>query len=105
MVRLMRERGLYSEETNAVTFLTPALFRATIPLPAQVPVGNYSVDVKLFADGNLIAHTDSAFEIVKVGFEQFVATSARQDGFTYGLATAFMALMTGWMASIVFRKD
>jgi hypothetical protein len=23
----------------------------------------------------------------------------------YGLVTAAMALMTGWMASIVFRKD
>ena len=37
--------------------------------------------------------------------EQFVATHARQNGFAYGLVTAFMALMTGWMASIVFRKD
>ena len=26
-------------------------------------------------------------------------------GLVYGLVTAFMALMTGWMASIVFRKD
>ena len=41
----------------------------------------------------------------EVGFEQFVATTARQNGFIYGLVTAFMALMTGWMASIVFRKD
>jgi hypothetical protein len=40
-----------------------------------------------------------------VGFEQFVATSARQNGFVYGLVTAVMALMTGWIASIVFRKD
>ncbi|WP_447407653.1 TIGR02186 family protein, partial [Clostridium perfringens] len=32
-------------------------------------------------------------------------TSARQNGFIYGLVTAAMALMTGWMASIVFRKD
>jgi hypothetical protein len=32
-------------------------------------------------------------------------TSARQNGFVYGLVTVFMALMTGWMASIVFRKD
>ena len=39
------------------------------------------------------------------GFEQFVATTATQHGFVYGLITAFMALMTGWMASIVFRKD
>ena len=53
----------------------------------------------------LVTKADTAFEIVKVGFEQFVATTARQDGFAYGLATALMALMTGWMASIVFRKD
>ena len=42
--------------------------------------------------------------LVKLG-EQFVANSARQNGFIYGLVTAAMALMTGWMASIVFRKD
>ena len=34
-----------------------------------------------------------------------IATTAQQHGFVYGLITAFMALMTGWMASIVFRKD
>ena len=105
LVRLMRERGLYSEEVNAVTFLTPTLFRASIKLPAQVPVGNYTVDVKLFADGNLIAHTDSAFEIVKVGFEQFVVEAARNHGLLYGFATALMALLTGWIASVAFRRD
>ena len=105
MVRLMRDRGLYSEEPNAVTFLTPTLFRAAISLPAQVPIGNYTVDVKLFADGNLIAHTDSAFEIVKVGFEQFVVDAAREHGLLYGLATAMMALLTGWIASVAFRRD
>ena len=71
----------------------------------ELPIGNYTVDVKLFADGNLIAHTDSAFEIVKVGFEQFIANSSKQHGLLYGLATALMALMTGWLASVVFRRD
>ena len=104
-VRLRMEHGLYREETSAVTFLTPTLFRTGIPLPAAVPIGTYEVDIKLFSDGALIARTETAFDIVKVGFEQFVATTARQDGFVYGLVTAFMALMTGWMASIVFRKD
>ena len=105
LVRLMRERGLYSEETSAVTFLTPTLFRASIKLPAQVPVGDYTADVKLFADGNLIAHTGSAFEIVKVGFEQFVVEAARDHGLLYGVATALMALLTGWIASVAFRRD
>ena len=88
-----------------MTFLTPTLFRAVIALPAQVPIGGYNVNVKLFVDGNLIAHTDSAFEIVKVGFEQFVVAAAYEHGLLYGLATAMMALLTGWIASVVFRRD
>jgi len=104
-VRLRKQHGLYREETSAVTFLTPTLFRTGIPLPAEVPIGTYNVEIKLFADGVFLTKTDTAFEIVKVGFEQFVATTARQNGFVYGLVTAAMALMTGWMASIVFRKD
>ncbi len=85
--------------------IEPTLFRTGIPLPAEVPIGTYDVDIKLFADGTLVTRTETTFEIVKVGFEQFVATTARQNGFAYGLVTAFMALMTGWMASVVFRKD
>ena len=56
-----------------MTFLTPALFRAAIPIPDNAPTGSYEVDVKLFVDGALLTRTQTALEIVKVGFEQFVA--------------------------------
>jgi uncharacterized protein (TIGR02186 family) len=105
LLRIKGDHGLYSETTNGVTFLTPTLYRASIFVPAEAEVGNYEVDVKLFADGEMIARTSSAFEIITVGFERFIAGSAVDHGILYGLATATMALMTGWFASIVFRRD
>jgi uncharacterized protein (TIGR02186 family) len=104
-VRIKRAQGLYREQANAVTFLTPNLFRTSIPLPANVPIGEYEVDVKLFAAGTMVAQETTAFEIIKAGFEQFVANSARDYGVLYGFATMFMALFTGWLGAIIFRRD
>ena len=104
-LRLKGARQLYVENTGAVTFLTPTLYRASIPLPAVVPIGNYDVDLKLFADGALVGRANSAFEIVKAGFEQVVASSAQSHGMLYGLTTVMFALVTGWFASVVFRRD
>lgn len=104
-VRLRTEQGLYREAPDAVTFLTPTLFRTGIPLPIKVPIGIYNVDIKLLADGVLLTKTQTSFEVVKVGFEQFVAESAKHHGLLYGLVTALMALMVGWLGSVVFRRD
>lgn len=104
-LRLQGERKLYLQKPNAVTFLAPTLFRASVPLPAEALVGSYAVEVMLFAEGEMIARTTSAFEISKVGFERFVVVAAHDYGLLYGIATVMMALMTGWLASIVFRRD
>jgi uncharacterized protein (TIGR02186 family) len=105
LIRLRKERGLFVEDTSAVTFLTPTLFRAAIKLPAEAPVGTYDVDVRLFADNAELARANSALEVVKVGVEAFVASAAQNHGLLYGLITTLMALATGWFASIVFRRD
>ena len=104
-IRLKMQHELYVQKTNGVTLLTPTVFRAEIPLPAEAPIGNYDVDVKVFADGALLTRANSAFEIIKVGFEQFVANAAQDYGLLYGITTAMMAIMTGWFAAVVFRRD
>lgn len=104
-LRLKVDQGLYRELQNGVTFLTPSLFRASIAIPDNAPTGAYEVDIKLFVDGTLLTRTQTALEVVKIGFEQFIANAARDYGLLYGILTAMMALLTGWLASVVFRKD
>jgi uncharacterized protein (TIGR02186 family) len=104
-IRINKQRGLYREATNAVTFMTPTLFRAEVLLPAGVLVGSYEVDVRLLADGAVIVRSTSAFEVYKAGFEQFVTSTARTHGLLFGLVTALMTLATGWLGSVIFRRD
>ena len=67
--------------------------------------GSYLVDVQLFSGGMLVARTNSALEVIKTGFEQYVADAARDYGLFYGLTTAVMALLIGWFASLVFARE
>src|ERR1051325_5313504 len=71
-VRVESEFGLYREEPNAVTFLTPTVFRAAIPLPANVPTGSYAIDVKLFSGGAMVAQTHTGLGAIEAGVAQNV---------------------------------
>ncbi|MBS0248182.1 MAG: TIGR02186 family protein [Proteobacteria bacterium] len=104
-IKLEKEAEQYREVSNGVTFLTPTVFRVSIPLPANVPTGTYTVDVKLFGGGRMIARTNTALEVIKSGFEQYVFEASQNHGLLYGLVTAMMALTIGWFATVVFRRD
>jgi uncharacterized protein (TIGR02186 family) len=104
-VRLETLYGLYRQSSSAVTFLTPSVFRVAIPLPSNVPTGSYPIDVKLFSGGEMVARTSSNLEVIKTGIEQYLADASRNYGLLYGAATSMMALLIGWFASVVFRRD
>lgn len=105
LVRLKRAERLYVEVDRGVTFLTPSIFRSAITLPATAPPGHYEVNVALFADGVMLSREQTGFELVKIGFEQRVGELARDQPLLYGGATALVALMFGWLASVIFRRD
>lgn len=104
-IRLKREENLYQQDPERVSFLTSTLFTARVNIPENVPIGTYTVETFLFADGVIIGEQQSNFEVLKVGFEAFVARAAQDYGLLYGFAAALMALTMGWLASVVFRRD
>jgi len=104
-LRVKEREGLFNEEPQGVTFLTPTLFRATVPIPGTAPTGVYRVETMLLSEGKILAREETAVEVVKTGFEELVARAARDHGFIYGISTAFLAIMTGFLASFIFRTD
>ncbi|PLX38660.1 MAG: TIGR02186 family protein [Hyphomicrobiales bacterium] len=105
LLRLKQKDGLFAERPGSVEFLSSSLFRTTVPLPANVPVGTYQAHAYLFGDGVVVARLTYTMDIAKTGFEQLTYTLAHQYAFFYGIGAVILAIVTGWLAGVIFRKD
>lgn len=105
LVRLRLRSGLWAREDGAVRFLSPTLFRATFAVPADVPVGTHTARAFLFRDGLYLNSTRRELVVAKTGFEQQAYALAHERGLVYGLLAVLLAVGTGWLAGVAFRKD
>ncbi|TWG99947.1 uncharacterized protein (TIGR02186 family) [Mesorhizobium sp. J18] len=97
--------GLYTERVGGVQFLSRNLFRATLMLAPNVPVGTHRARAFLFRNGTFIRETSAALTIQKAGAEQRIYEVAHDYSFAYGSAAVFLAIITGWIGRLVFRRD
>lgn len=104
LLDLRKRQGLYAENSNGVEITGGVLYRATINIPSQVPVGTYTAETFLIDRGKVIAAATRDIQIDKSGFERFVALAARRHRFLYGLVAVIMSLALGWIAAIAFRR-
>ena len=105
LIRLESQGGLYKQQPKGVAFLNDTLFRATIPLPPNVPLGIYQVETRLLIDGAVVTGQRASLEVIKTGFEDQVAQWAEVRAPLYGLATCLIAVTLGWFATVIFRRD
>ncbi|WP_052464108.1 TIGR02186 family protein [Methyloceanibacter caenitepidi] len=105
LIRLMEERGLYTEDDSGVVFIGRSLFRSTVALPTNVPTGRYRVEVYLFRDGTLASKTKGSLEVNKAGMEATIYNLAFHQPFLYGLLGIAIAVLAGLMGWFAFRKD
>jgi uncharacterized protein (TIGR02186 family) len=105
LIRLRIGQHLFREESSAVHFLSPTLFTAPIRIPGIAPIGQYNVDVALFADGVQLTKSSLGFQVTKEGIEHSIADLARDHSALYGAVTSGLAVLIGWLASVIFRRD
>ena len=104
LIDVMRRDGFYVEDGEGVEISERVLYRATIDIPARVPVGRYTAETFLIQDGRVLAAAVREVEIEKSGFERFVAAAANQHPFLYGLCGVIIPLLFGFAASAIFRR-
>lgn len=105
VIRLMQQDNLYLKDEYGVVFIGRSLFRATLDLPANVPVGDFAADVFLFRDGKLLSQNRSKLNIHKEGFERIVYRAAFDYPLVYGIIAVILAVAAGLLASAVFRNS
>jgi uncharacterized protein (TIGR02186 family) len=101
--QLMRD-GLYHQSENGVEFLSSTLFRAHVPVPASVTRGQYNVEVFLLRNGAIESAQSTPLFIDQTGLERQIYNFAYNAPLTYGLAAVLMALVMGWLSSVLFRR-
>jgi len=105
----LRERkkatGLYSERVGGVQFLSANLFRASLTLAPNIPVGTHKARAFLFRNGVFVKETSAQLAIVKSGFEQMLYRLANTYSALYGFGAVALAIVTGWLGRLIFRKD
>ncbi|MEH3040991.1 MAG: TIGR02186 family protein [Sphingomonas paucimobilis] len=103
-VDLRGRAGLYRETPNAVEITDDVLYRASITIPARVPVGKFTAETFLIRDGRVLAAAVRDIEIRKSGFERFVALAANRASLWYGLAAVLLSVGFGWAAGALWRR-
>jgi len=103
VVRLKQKDGVYLKEDYAVIFIGKSLFRSSISLPANVPVGPLTARVYLFREGELLSTFSSRVRLEREGVELWLYGFAMRYPALYGLLAVLVAVGAGLIASALFR--
>ena len=104
LIRRKQDEGLYSRKPGQINFLGEELFRTTLVFPANVPSGIYQVQVFELVDGFATDAQRSTLVVSKIGLEADVYDFAQHRAPLYGLTAIALAIVSGWLASVIFRR-
>ena len=104
VVRERMRAHVYAFAPQGVEFLSRSLFRVHVPVPADAPRGQYTAQVYLFHDGEVISAQSTPLFVDQIGIERRLFNLAHDEPLAYGLAAVLMAVLLGWLSSLMFRQ-
>jgi uncharacterized protein (TIGR02186 family) len=104
VVRLKQRDRLYLTADYGVSFIGRSLFRSTISLPPNVPVGPLTARVYLLKDGVMLSEYTSHVTLERAGVERFLHDAAYGWPILYALSALVIAVLAGLAAALAFRR-
>lgn len=104
LVRSKQLRKLYPREPGSVTFMGETLFKTTIEFPDNIPPGDYTAEIYLLSDGDIVGMQSTPIKVVKTGLDAFLYAYAHQYPALYGITAIVLAAGIGWFAGRIFEK-
>lgn len=104
LVRNMQNVGLFNQRPAKISFLSNQLFRTDIHFPANTPTGTYMINVYLIRDGRIASVKTTPLVVSKTGVSAEVYDFAHRYSALYGIIAVIIAVISGWIASVAFRK-
>lgn len=104
LIRLRRKQNHVQIKAGAIELLSPTVFVARIELPTTIASGTYLVTTEIFTNTRYLASSVDSFDVRKSGIERFIFEASSDVPWAYGLATLILALFTGWLGSVIFKR-
>jgi uncharacterized protein (TIGR02186 family) len=97
-------RKLYMSKPEKVSFMGETLFKTVVDFPDNIPPGNYTAEIYLLSNNEVVGMQSTPIQVVKSGFDAFLSTYAHEHPTLYGITAIVVALFVGWFTGRLFEK-
>ena len=104
LVRGKKTKGLYLDMPLTIDVVSKRLFKTTFHFPNNMTTGIYTVKVFSFQKKRLVSMVSKTISVEKIGIGADVFKFAKEQSALYGLLAILIAVLSGWIASVIFRK-
>lgn len=105
LIRNKQAEELFPVKAGEIEFLADDFFKTKIHVPSNVPIGNYQIQTFLLNNGEVISDNIVNLKVSQVGMSAGIHMFANKHSLTYGLLCVLIAVISGWMANMMRRRD
>lgn len=96
-------KNIYNLNMENINFMGETLFKTVVDFGDNIPTGNYTAEIYLISDGEVVGMQSTPISVEKTGLDAFIYNFAHNSPILYGVSAVLFALAAGWFAGRIFE--